>query len=453
MEHTIAAISTATGEAGIGIVRLSGETAHAVAASVFKGYRVSPAEQDRILQYGHIVDGDTSIDEVLIAFMKAPKTYTREDMVEIYTHGGVLSVKKVLALLLARGARPAEPGEFTKRAFLNGRLDLTQAEAVIDLIKAKSSASYEAALGQLDGALSRVVAPLAEKLSDIMAYVEYSINFTEDDQEELDYTEVRGHTREIRDALVELSRSANKGKILREGILTAIVGKPNVGKSSLLNALLGENRAIVTDIPGTTRDIIEEWIDLGGLCLRLQDTAGIRLTDDTVEKIGVARSRQTAEKADLILAVFDRSRALDQEDREILSLIEDKNALILLNKNDLPAHADFLLPNWVNRPVIETSFFDHDTVVRVEEAILNLYEAGDITVDNSHLLANVRQEQACLKAIDALNQALSAWAADVPVDCVEVDLRAAYESLVEVTGQGCSVDVIDKVFSRFCVGK
>lgn len=453
MEHTIAAISTATGEAGIGIVRLSGETAHAVAASVFKGYRVSPAEQDRVLQYGHIVDGDTRIDEVLIAFMKAPKTYTREDMVEIYTHGGVLSVKKVLSLLLSRGARPAEPGEFTKRAFLNGRLDLTQAEAVIDLIKAKSSASYEAALGQLDGALSRVVAPLAEQLSDIMAYVEYSINFTEDDQDELDYTEVRRSTCDIRDALVELSRSANKGKILREGILTAIVGKPNVGKSSLLNALLGENRAIVTDIPGTTRDIIEEWIDLGGLCLRLQDTAGIRLTDDTVEKIGVARSRQTAEKADLILAVFDRSRALDQEDREILSLIEDKNVLILLNKNDLPAHTDFLSSNWVDRPVIETSFFDHDTVICVEKAILDLYEAGDITVDNSHLLANVRQEQACLKAIDALNQALSAWEADVPVDCVEVDLRAAYEALVEVTGQGCSVDVIDKVFSRFCVGK
>lgn len=450
MDDCIAAISSAVAEAGIGIVRMSGEGSFNVLSKVFDRdvYKL----ENKRMTYGHIIDKGIVIDEVMVSIMKEPHTYTREDLVEIYTHGGVISVKKVLDLLLRSGARLADPGEFTKRAFLNGRLDLTQAEAVIDIIHAKTDKAHQLSVNQLSGSLKSLVKDYRDKLLNVLSHVEYNINFTEDMQEEPDDSKLIIDTRDIKDKIEKLINTANKGKIIRDGVNTAIIGKPNVGKSSLLNALLKENRAIVTDVPGTTRDVIEEYIELGGLALKISDTAGIRDTDDIVEKIGVEKSVSFIDNADLIIAIFDSSRPLDKEDIRIIDLIKDKKSIILLNKTDLDKKIDFDV-DLKDIPIIETSIKENIGIDKLENTILDIFSSGDLEVSNDIIISNIRQQEILRRALDSLKSAINDMEMGVPSDCYEVDLRDAWEILGEITGETIEDDILDKIFSNFCIGK
>lgn len=452
MDDCIAAISSATGEAGIGIVRMTGEGCVDVLDSVFKRANDNADLINRKMTYGHIVDDNEIVDEVLVCYMKAPHTYTREDVVEIYTHGGVVAVRKVLEVLLNNGARLAEAGEFTKRAFLNGRIDLSQAEAIIDMIKAKTDKAYSVSMKQLEGSVNRNIKQLRDQLLDMLSHVEYSINFTEDMQDELDNTPVLNEGKEVLDKLKKLSDSANRGRIIRDGINTTIIGKPNVGKSSLLNALLKENRAIVTDIPGTTRDVIEEYIDLDGISLKINDTAGIRDTEDIVEKIGVEKSVSFISDSDLIIAIFDSSREFDDEDRKILDLIRDKKSIVLLNKIDLDGGFDFD-ENLEGIEVIHTSIKNNEGIEDLENKIIEMFNDGYIEANNDNIITNIRHRDIINKAIKSLESSLHDMEAGVPIDCFEVDLRNAWEILGEITGETVDDDVLNKIFSDFCIGK
>ena len=452
MDDCIAAISSATGEAGIGIVRMTGEGCVDVLDSVFKRANDNADLINRKMTYGHIVDGNEIVDEVLVCYMKAPHTYTREDVVEIYTHGGVVAVRKVLEVLLNNGARLAEAGEFTKRAFLNGRIDLSQAEAIIDMIKAKTDKAYSVSMKQLEGSVNRNIKNLRDKLLDMLSHVEYSINFTEDMQDELDNTPVLNEGKEVLDKLKKLSESANRGRIIRDGINTTIIGKPNVGKSSLLNALLKENRAIVTDIPGTTRDVIEEYIDLDGISLKINDTAGIRDTEDIVEKIGVEKSVSFISDSDLIIAIFDSSREFDDEDRKILDLIRDKKSIVLLNKIDFDGEFD-VDENLEGIEVIHTSIKNNEGIEDLENKIIEMFNDGYIEANNDNIITNIRHRDIINKAIKSLESSLHDMEAGVPIDCFEVDLRNAWEILGEITGETVDDDVLNKIFSDFCIGK
>lgn len=452
MDDCIAAISSATGEAGIGIVRMTGEGCADVLDSVFKRANDNADLINRKMTYGHIVDDNEIVDEVLVCYMKAPHTYTREDVVEIYTHGGVVAVRKVLEVLLNNGARLAEAGEFTKRAFLNGRIDLSQAEAIIDMIKAKTDKAYSVSMKQLEGSVNRNIKQLRDKLLDMLSHVEYSINFTEDMQDELDNTPVLNEGKEVLDKLKKLSESANRGRIIRDGINTTIIGKPNVGKSSLLNALLKENRAIVTDIPGTTRDVIEEYIDLDGISLKINDTAGIRDTEDIVEKIGVEKSVSFISDSDLIIAIFDSSREFDDEDRKILDLIRDKKSIVLLNKIDLDGEFD-VDENLEGIEVIHTSIKNNEGIEDLENKIIEMFNDGYIEANNDNIITNIRHRDIINKAIKSLESSLHDMEAGVPIDCFEVDLRNAWEILGEITGETVDDDVLNKIFSDFCIGK
>lgn len=452
MDDCIAAISSATGEAGIGIVRMTGEGCVDVLDFVFKRANDNAELINRKMTYGHIVDDNEIVDEVLVCYMKAPHTYTREDVVEIYTHGGVVAVRKVLEVLLNNGARIAEAGEFTKRAFLNGRIDLSQAEAIIDMIKAKTDKAYSVSMKQLEGSVNRNIKQLRDQLLDMLSHVEYSINFTEDMQDELDNTPVLNEGKEVLDKLKKLSESANRGRIIRDGINTTIIGKPNVGKSSLLNALLKENRAIVTDIPGTTRDVIEEYIDLDGISLKINDTAGIRDTEDIVEKIGVEKSVSFISDSDLIIAIFDSSREFDDEDRKILDLIRDKKSIVLLNKIDLDGGFDFD-ENLEGIEVIHTSIKNNEGIEDLENKIIEMFNDGYIEANNDNIITNIRHRDIINKAIKSLESSLHDMEAGVPIDCFEVDLRNAWEILGEITGETVDDDVLNKIFSDFCIGK
>ena len=452
MDDCIAAISSATGEAGIGIVRMTGEGCADVLDSVFKRANENADLINRKMTYGHIVDDNEIVDEVLVCYMKAPHTYTREDVVEIYTHGGVVAVRKVLEVLLNNGARLAEAGEFTKRAFLNGRIDLSQAEAIIDMIKAKTDKAYSVSMKQLEGSVNRNIKQLRDQLLDMLSHVEYSINFTEDMQDELDNTPVLNEGKEVLDKLKKLSESANRGRIIRDGINTTIIGKPNVGKSSLLNALLKENRAIVTDIPGTTRDVIEEYIDLDGISLKINDTAGIRDTEDIVEKIGVEKSVSFISDSDLIIAIFDSSREFDDEDRKILDLIRDKKSIVLLNKIDLDGEFD-VDENLEGIEVIHTSIKNNEGIEDLENKIIEMFNDGYIEANNDNIITNIRHRDIINKAIKSLESSLHDMEAGVPIDCFEVDLRNAWEILGEITGETVDDDVLNKIFSDFCIGK
>lgn len=452
MDDCIAAISSATGEAGIGIVRMTGEGCADVLDSVFKRANANAEFINRKMTYGHIVDDNEIVDEVLVCYMKAPHTYTREDVVEIYTHGGVVAVRKVLEVLLNNGARLAEAGEFTKRAFLNGRIDLSQAEAIIDMIKAKTDKAYSVSMKQLEGSVNRNIKQLRDQLLDMLSHVEYSINFTEDMQDELDNTPVLNEGKEVLAKLKKLSESANRGRIIRDGINTTIIGKPNVGKSSLLNALLKENRAIVTDIPGTTRDVIEEYIDLDGISLKINDTAGIRDTEDIVEKIGVEKSVSFISDSDLIIAIFDSSREFDDEDRKILDLIRDKKSIVLLNKIDLDGGFDFD-ENLEGIEVIRTSIKQNDGIEDLENKIIEMFNDGYIEANNDNIITNIRHRDIINKAIKSLESSLHDMECGVPIDCFEVDLRNAWEILGEITGETVDDDVLNKIFSDFCIGK
>ncbi len=457
METTVAAISTAIGEAGIGIVRMTGPKSHDIAKEVFRNFKKEKIEEvkNRYLQYGFVYDDDLMLDEVLIAFMKGPRTYTREDMVEIYCHGGTIAVKKVFNVLLKKGAMVADRGEFTKRAFLNGRLDLSQAESVIDLIHAKTDKSYEASLNQLEGNLGSEVKELKDMILDMLARVEYSINFMEDMQNELPVEPLLETGDEVLSRLYKMINSSNKGRILKEGINTVIVGKPNVGKSSLLNALLKENRAIVTDVPGTTRDTIEEYLDLGGVSLKITDTAGIRETQDLVESIGVNKSIELIDDADLIIAIFDVSREFDEEDEKIMSLIRDRKSIILLNKHDLGARADKkdLLERFDQVKVIDMSIKDRKGIEELEESIMDMFFDGEINITDDTIITNLRHKHILEQAYDSLKESIEDVRNGYPLDAIEIDLRNAYTLLGEITGETIEDDVLDKIFKDFCIGK
>lgn len=458
MSDTIAAISTAVGEAGIGIVRLSGREAINIGKKVFRGNNQNNINkiENRKLIYGHIIDESNEIiDEVLIAFMKGPYTYTKENMVEIYCHGGIIPVKKTLELLLKNQARMAEPGEFTKRAFLNGRLDLSQAEAVIDIIKSKTEESYEVSLNQLEGSITNKVKEIRDILLSMRAHVEASIDFSDEDIEDITFGELKEDALKVQSEIGKLLSTADRGKVLRDGINTVILGKPNVGKSSLLNAILRENRAIVTDIPGTTRDIIEEYANIDGVPLKIIDTAGIRETEDMVEKIGVDRARETVKDADLIIGVFDGSRDLTDEDYEIINLIKEKPSLIIINKTDLPSK--YSIEDFRNlievENIINTSMTEGIGINILEESIKDMFYAGEVRSESDVVITNIRHKNQLDKSLKNINSVIEDINMEVPLDCIEVDLRDCWDNLGEISGDTIDEDILDKIFSEFCIGK
>ena len=457
MSNTIAAISTAIGESGIGIVRISGKMALDIGYEIFKSTKDHSFQhiENRKLTYGHIMDDDKVIDEVLIAFMKEPYTYTRENMVEIYCHGGIIPVRKILELVLRKGSRLAQPGEFTKRAFLNGRLDLTQAEAVIDIIKSKTDKSFKVSLNQLEGGLSSRINDIRHLLLTMIAHIEVSIDFPDEDLEISTGDQLELDALEIKEKISTLLSTADRGKILRDGLNTVILGKPNVGKSSLLNAVLRENRAIVTDVPGTTRDIIEEYINIDGIPLRIMDTAGIRDTLDLVEKIGVDRAKETVKQADLIIAIFDVSRELSEEDHQIIELIKDKKTIILLNKKDLPNQYDeHLFKNYIKDiEIINTSIISGVGIQELEASIRNMFYSGEVEINSDIVINNMRHKNQLEKALNSISSFIRDLRSMVPLDCLEVDLKNCWEALGEISGESIGEDILDRIFSEFCIGK
>ena len=454
---TIAAISTAMGESGIGIVRLSGKESINICNNIFIGNKEKTLKdaKNRELTYGYIVDGGEKVDEVLIASMKGPYTYTREDMVEIYCHGGIVPVRRILELVLENGARLADKGEFTKRAFLNGRLDLSQAEAVMDLIKAKTDESYDMSLNQLEGKLSKEVNNIRDILLNILAHIEVSIDFSDEDIEEINCKNLESQAKLVEEKIDKLLSTENRGRILRDGLNTVILGKPNVGKSSLLNAILRENRAIVTDIPGTTRDIIEEYVNIDGIPLKIIDTAGIRNTENIVEQIGVDRAKDMVDKADLIIAVFDASESLTEEDFHIIDIIRHKDAIILLNKSDLPnKYGEEDLQNLLpDKNIITTSIANEIGIDILENSIKEMFYSGEIELDNDPMITNIRHKNQLVKAKENISDAMDSIKLGMPLDCIEVDIKNCWDNLGEITGQGIGEDILDRIFSEFCIGK
>ncbi|SDF54216.1 tRNA uridine-5-carboxymethylaminomethyl(34) synthesis GTPase MnmE [Sporolituus thermophilus] len=458
-EDTISAVATAVGEGGIGIIRLSGPQALKVADALFRGVRGRRASDvaSHTVAYGRIVDPatETVVDEVLLLVMRAPRSYTREDVVEIHCHGGPAPLRKILDLTLAHGARLAEPGEFTKRAFLNGRLDLAQAEAVIDIIRAKTDASLRMAVNHLAGGLSAQIRTLRDDILAMIAHLEAAIDFPEEDIEELAAEQAAAGINGLLAAIDKLLATAQTGRILREGLETVIIGKPNVGKSSLLNALLREKRAIVTDIPGTTRDIIEEYVNIRGVPLKIVDTAGIRETTDLVEKIGVERAQEIMRRADLVLLVLDASAPLSAEDRQVLDMLQQQQVIVLINKTDLPVRLelDEVTARMAGRRVLRISVLEGTGLDELEQAIVDMVYAGKAAPSDSAFVSNVRHAAALRQARQHLADALATTSAGMPPDFVVIDLRAAWEKLGEITGETVGDDIIDQIFARFCIGK
>lgn len=456
MEDTIAAVATAYGEGGIGIIRISGERSLDILKSVFQPASGSDEIVSRRMTYGKVIDDDNRlVDEVLAVYMKGPKTYTAEDVVEINCHGSMVSLRKTLALVLRKGARLAEPGEFTKRAFLNGRMDLSQAEAVIDLIKAKTDRSFDIAVSQLEGELSGRVGAIRERLLDVLVNITVNIDYPDEDIEELTYVELKKNISEINDMIKILTSSASAGRMIREGIRVAIVGKPNVGKSSLMNGLLRESRAIVTDMPGTTRDTIEEAISIRNIPVYLTDTAGIRETTDAIEKIGIEKTKEAFNSADFIIFILDGSEDLTDEDRLIMEYIGERNALVLINKNDLGQKIDAheIRDAMPGVRVIQTSLIKGEGITEIEDTIEELVYGGRISQKESLMVNNVRHIELLNRAADSLQDAYTMADAGEALDFIEVDVKNAYELLGEITGETVSDDIISEVFSRFCLGK
>ena len=457
IDDTIAAIATAPGEGGIGIIRISGPKSLEVAEGIFfsmSGKKISeyPA---RTLIFGNIKDGDKKIDEVLVAYMKGPNSYTAEDVIEINCHGGFISVKRILELVLSKDVRLAEAGEFTKRAFLNGRIDLSQAEAVIDVINAKTDKAHEVAENQLDGSLSKKIKEFREKVTELLAQVEVAIDYPEEDIEFIAYSTLEEKTKELSKDIKKLYETSESGKIFREGLKTVIVGKPNVGKSSLLNSILGENRAIVTDIPGTTRDVIEEFVNIKGIPLKIVDTAGIRETDDVVEKIGVEKSMASFDSADLIIMVVDSSSELSDEDREILEKVKGKETIILLNKTDLPQviNEEEVKKYVDEKNIIKISALHNEGIEDVHDRIEAMVYTGDIKSSSNVIITNSRHKDALYRAMKSLEDAMKAIEDRMPLDFVEVDLKNVWDYLGYINGDTVSEDLLDNIFHNFCIGK
>jgi tRNA modification GTPase len=453
---TIAAISTAPGNAGIGIIRLSGEKCFEIIEKIFVPKKKSPVV-GYSMKYGKIINSQTKevIDEVLVSYFVAPKSYTTENMCEINSHGGTIIEHKILEECLKNGAVLAEPGEFTKRAFLNGRIDLSQAEAVIDVINAKTDKEARVAERQLEGSLSRNIKKIQDEILDLMADIEASIDYPEYDIEETTNKKIENVMQDVKIKLEKLEESFRNGKIIKEGIRTAIVGKPNVGKSSLLNLMLGENRAIVSNVEGTTRDTIEEYINIKGVPLKIIDTAGIRKTNDEVEKIGVEKSLNISNTAELIIAVFDDSREFDEEDKKIVELIKNKQAIILINKTDM--NKKLIINNEeiknLNKDIIEFSTIEEKGLDELYNTIENMFKLNQIDSDNSEIITNERQKQHILKAIEAEEKAMESAKANMPSDITAIAIKQILEELAEITGQSASEDIINEIFKKFCLGK
>ena len=453
--NTIAAISTAYGESGIGVVRMSGPAALSIAEKIFEGK--SLGDTPRFMHYGKIRDPENGayLDEVLCVFMKAPHTYTGEDLVEIQCHGSVISLKEILALCLRCGAEPAGRGEFTKRAFLNGRIDLSQAEAVIDLIKARSSMSFDVALSQMQGSLSFKVGELRKQLLELLVSLTVNMDYPDEDIEEITYDNIRDSLLPINNELSKLLATADEGKIIREGLGIAIVGKPNVGKSSLMNIFLSEDRSIVTNVPGTTRDTIEETAVLRGYPVRLTDTAGIHESDDPVESIGIERSKKAFNEADLLLLLFDASEKLSEEDLGLMEFAKGRSCIAVLNKQDLcsvtkPSDITAVLPDCT---VVETSFADGSGVEELKDRIEGIIGSGSVRREEDVLVTNVRHAGLLREALKELTEALDMVKRRQAIDFIEVNVKAAFDYLGEITGDTASDEVIEEVFSRFCLGK
>ena len=451
---TIAAVSTVTGEGGISIIRISGQNSLQVTDKIFKGKNILNM-LPYTMRYGHIVEivtGDI-IDEVLIAFMKAPHSFTAEDTVEINCHGGVTATNKVLKEVFKAGARLAQPGEFTKRAFLNGRIDLSQAEAVIDIIRAKTELSMKAAVMQSEGKLSTKINSLRNILLMVIASIEATVDYPEEDLEEVTSENITPKLLKLLSNIESILITADEGKIIRDGLSTVIAGKPNVGKSSLLNALLNENRAIVTDVPGTTRDVIEEYFNLDGIPIKIIDTAGIRDTNDVIESIGVVKSLEKINEADLIIFMLDLSRPLDNEDKQIISRISNKKYIVLLNKSDLNSKIKFKEIAGLNPEYfIETSLLSGEGIDRLKSMIKDMFFNQEIASD-SIMLTNTRHKNALISASKSIEQAISTLHNTSAIDLASIDLRNAWSNLGEITGDTVEEDIIDKIFSEFCLGK
>ena len=453
---TIAAISTGMTSSGIGIVRISGQDAVEIADKVYdsrNGKKLADMPTHTI-HYGYIRDGEEFLDEVLVMIMRAPRSFTAEDTVEINCHGGVYAMNRILELVIRMGARPAEPGEFTKRAFLNGRIDLSQAEAVIDVINARNEYALKSSVSQLKGSVLKAIREIREKILYHIAYIESAL----DDPEHISLDgyadQLEEHTEQWKKKIESLIASSENGKRMKEGIRTVIVGKPNAGKSSLLNVLLGEERAIVTDIAGTTRDVLEEQMSLSGISLNIIDTAGIRNTEDVVEKIGVKKAKTYAKDADLIIYVVDSSTSLDENDEEIMELIRDRKAIVLLNKVDLdPVTTEETIRARLDKPVIPVSAKEEQGIDRLEQTVKDMFYDGKISFNDEIFITNMRQKAALSEALESLKQVIVSIQNQMPEDFFSIDLMNAYEELGSITGESVGEDLVNEIFSKFCMGK
>ena len=455
-KDTIAAIATAMTSSGIGIVRISGTEAFDIIKKIYKGKNKKDLSQvkSHTIHYGYIVDGEETIDEVLVMIMKGPHSFTGEDTVEIDCHGGVYVLKRILETVIKYGARPAEPGEFTKRAFLNGRMDLSQAEAVIDVIHSKNEYALKSSVSQLKGNVQKKIKEIREEIIYHTAFIETAL----DDPEHIS---VDGYGEKLKvtvDNLLkeidELLKSSDNGRIIKEGIKTVIVGKPNAGKSSLLNVLVGEDRAIVTDIAGTTRDVLEESIQLNGISLNIMDTAGIRDTSDIVEKIGVNKAKSYANEADLIIYVVDASRELDENDFDIIHMIQDKKAVVLLNKSDLDTVVtENMIKSYIEKPILSISAKEESGIKELEDTLKNMFFHGEISFNDEVYITNIRHKTALKDAYDSLEKVNVSIENNMPEDFYSIDLLDAYEFLGSITGETIGEDLVNEIFSKFCMGK
>ncbi|WP_019120835.1 tRNA uridine-5-carboxymethylaminomethyl(34) synthesis GTPase MnmE [Brevibacillus massiliensis] len=454
---TIAAIATPMGEGSIAVIRVSGSQSIEIVDKIYRGKHKLSTVDTHTIHYGKIIDPETDevIEEVLVSVMKAPKTFTREDVVEVSCHGGLMSVQRVLELILNAGARLAEPGEFTKRAFLNGRIDLAQAEAVMDFIRSKTDRAMKVAFSQVEGKLSRLIRALRQHLLEAMAHIEVTLDYPEHDVEAVTHNFLLGKCEEVQSEIHRLLQTAKQGKILREGLSTAIVGKPNVGKSSLLNSLVQEEKAIVTDVAGTTRDVIEEYVNVRGVPLHLIDTAGIRETEDIVEKIGVEKSRRILQQADLVLLVLNYNEPLTSEDYAIFEAVQGLNVIVIVNKTDLPQHLDLdeVKKHFPQQPLVMTSAKQETGIDQLEEAIAHIFFTGRAGQEDLTYVSNARHIHLLRQAEQTVQDAIRGIEEQMPIDMVQIDIKRAWELLGEVIGESAGEDLLDQIFSQFCLGK